>query len=110
MISFRSEKRAAGFKFRFFVILVKYSFIVLSNKGSSERSLPFSINISLFDFRPLLLKKGLIEYLKLYPLGKNSDRKKREVMLLVKNASLELHFVKQNNSLQLNPNSKYLCY
>ena len=62
MIPFRSEKRGEGFKFRFYVILVKYSFIVLANKGSSEISLSFSINISLFEFSPLLLKKGLIVF------------------------------------------------
>ena len=57
MIPLRSEKCGEGFKFRFFVILVKYSFIVLANKGYSEISLSFSININLFEFTPLLLKK-----------------------------------------------------
>ena len=62
MISLRSEKRGEGFKFRFYVILVKYSFIVLANKGSSEISLSFSSNTGLFEISPLLLKKGLIVF------------------------------------------------
>ena len=62
MISLRSEKSGEGFKFRIFVISVKYSFNALANKGSSEISLSFLISICLFEFSLSLLKKGLIVF------------------------------------------------
>ena len=45
----------------FLVILVKFMFIILSDPGSSDTSLSFSISIS-FEFSPLSLESSLLVF------------------------------------------------
>ena len=49
-----------SFNFKLFVILMKNLFIMEASCFSSETSSPFSLSSILFEFRPLLLKYGLI--------------------------------------------------
>ena len=60
-VSFKWQRYGERFNLTFLVILVKFLFKILSDSGSSDTSLYFSIGIS-FEFNPPLLESSLLVF------------------------------------------------